>query len=185
MQEPNRRQSVCVSWGSTEPVMPNQHSTSYMGSPQQQAAPRNAVLKELCALNPLHVNNAAPGKCQLRRSCFHEAAETSRTKPGQSGVYSGVFLGTGRRGNTQNSFSAMYLYYCFCSTLHSSRAHAWRVLQAQVQSSQGCALVLGARQQKGTGTQFLQRLPTPLRACTQSFDRGDKQVTSGSVHRFS
>lgn len=84
---------MCVSWGSTEPVMPNQHSTSYMGSPQQQAAPRNAVLKELCALNPLHVNNAAPGKCQLQRSCFHEAAETSRTatKPGLSGVYSGFF----------------------------------------------------------------------------------------------
>lgn len=93
MQEPNRRQSVCVSWGSTEPVMPNQHSTTYMGSPQHQAAPRNAVFKELYALSPLYGNNAAPGKCQPRCSCFHEAPETSRTatKPGLSGVYSGFF----------------------------------------------------------------------------------------------
>lgn len=97
---------MCVSWGSTEPAMPNQHSTTSMGSPQQQGASRNAVLKELCALNPFHVNNAAPGKSQPQCSCFHQAAETSRTatKPGRSGVYSGGFFGEQAGGETHREF---------------------------------------------------------------------------------
>lgn len=112
---------MCVSWGSTEPVMPNQHSTTYMGSPQHQAAPRNAVFKELYALSPLHGNNAAPGKCQPRLSCFHEAPETSRTatKPGLSGVYSSFLEQAG--GATHN------ILQCNVFVFFASAAHHIRV----------------------------------------------------------
>lgn len=144
-----------MSWGNTEPAMPNQHFTSSMGSPQQQGASRNAVLEELCALNPFHGNKAAPGKLQLQPSCFHQAAKTNRTatKPGFSGVCSGILLGIGRRGNTQNSFGAIYLFYCFCSTLESS-------------SLMKCP--------PSTSSEH-----PGLCSCF-----GSKQGTSGSVHRF-
>lgn len=115
--------------------MSNQHS-QFRSSPQQQGAPRNSVLKELCALSPSHVNNAAPGKCQLPCSYSHEAQKPAGQQPSWAvwGLF-GVFRGTGRRGDTQNSSGVMYLFYCFCRILELS-SHV-KCSQVQAQDRQG------------------------------------------------
>lgn len=145
--------------------MPNQHSTTSMGSPQQQGASRNAVLKELCALSPFHVNNAAPGECQLRCSCFHEAAETSRTatKPGLSGVYSGFFFWEQAGGETHreffwcNIFVLLLLQHIRVEFMHEvSSKYKFRTPRA--------VLLCGSTAAQGHWNTFSPEAPNPLRA---------------------
>lgn len=53
LKQLNRRQSMHVSWVSTEAAMPAQHSTKEMGSPQQQAACTNHSFKGAVCLKIL------------------------------------------------------------------------------------------------------------------------------------
>lgn len=119
-------------------------------------------------MNPFHVNNAAPGKCQLRCSRFHEAAETSRTatKPGLSGVYPGNMKEGKRR---ENSFGVIYLFYCSCSTLEPSSCTKGPPSTSSEQPGLCCCV--GSTKALNT---FPPEPPNPPRACIHSFDRGDK-----------
>lgn len=143
------------------------------------------------------MHNVSSGKCQLRHSCFPEAEESSRiaTKPrlGFGFVLFWGFLGGGLGFVTYFSFEGVketFLQHSLFLQHITLRAKLTR----EASYKEHLALLLSREQGRrtqpeGHTTPFplgakKETFPTPPRAFIQSFNKGDSQVTSGSLRRF-